>query len=65
MLSRHVNPSWVTGYVIGGAWGYLEHDWLAREGAFAYEDVFTTIAMCRKHYAACGLGEGFVDQFVR
>ena len=33
--------------------------------ALAYEDVFTKIDMCRKHYAACGLGEGFVDQFIR
>jgi 2,4'-dihydroxyacetophenone dioxygenase len=109
VLSRHIHPSWVTGYVIKGAWRYLEHDWVAREGAFVYEppgeihtlvvdeavggsvtemitfftihgamvyvdaagatvgyeDVFTKIAMCRKHYAAVGLGEGFVDQFVR
>lgn len=109
VLSRHIHPSWVTGYVIKGAWRYLEHDWVAREGAFVYEppgeihtlvvdeavgggvtemitffnihgamvyvdeagrttgyeDVFTKIAMCRRHYAACGLGEGFVDQFVR
>ncbi len=108
VLSRHIHPSWVTGYVIKGAWRYLEHDWVAREGAFVYEppgeihtlvvdeaaggaaemitffniagamvyvdaagnttgyeDVFTKIAMCRKHYAAVGLGEHFVDQFVR
>jgi quercetin dioxygenase-like cupin family protein len=108
VLSRHIHPSWVTGYVIKGAWRYLEHDWIAREGAFVYEppgeihtlvvddrcgevpemitffnihgamvyvdeagrhtgyeDVFTKIAMCRKHYAAVGLGEGYVDQFVR
>ena len=108
VLSRHIHPSWVTGYVIKGAWRYLEHDWVAREGAFVYEppgeihtlvvdeasggapemislfnnagamvyvddagnptgyeDVFSKIAMCRKHYAAVGLGEGFVDQFVR
>lgn len=109
VLSRHIHPSWVTGYVIKGAWRYLEHDWVAREGAFVYEppgeihtlvvdeavggdvtemitlfnihgamvyvdgsgattgyeDVFTKIAMCRRHYAAVGLGEGFVDQFVR
>ena len=108
VLSRHVHPSWVTGYVIKGSWRYLEHDWVAREGAFVYEppgeihtlvvdeaaggtpemitlfniagamvyvdadgnstgyeDVFTKIAMCRKHYAAVGLGEGYVDQFVR
>ena len=30
-----------------------------------YEDVFTKIAMCRRHYAECGLGEGYVDAFVR
>ena len=30
-----------------------------------YEDVFTKIAMCRKHYAECGLGEGYVDTLVR
>jgi hypothetical protein len=102
-----VHPSWVTGIVLKGAWRYVEHDWVAREGAFVYEppgeihtlvvdevagapemitffnihgamvyldehgavtgyeDVFSKIAMCRKHYAACGLGEGYVDQYVR
>ena len=30
-----------------------------------YEDVFTKIDMCRKHYSECGLGEDFVDQFIR
>ena len=107
VLSRHIHPSWVTGYVIKGAWRYLEHDWVAREGSFVYEppgeihtlvvdaasgsdemitffnihgamvyvdeegrhtgyeDVFTKIEMCRKHYADCGLGADFVQQFVR
>ena len=108
VLSRHIHPSWVTGYVIKGAWRYLEHDWIAAQGSFVYEppgeihtlvvdeksggdlemitffnihgamvyvdekgqtigyeDVFTKIAMCRDHYAKCGLGEPFVDQFVR
>ena len=108
VLSRHIHPSWVTGYVIKGAWRYLEHDWVAREGAFVYEppgeihtlvvdeqsggapemitffnisgamvyvdvagnttgyeDVFTKIAMCRRHYAAVGLGEAYVEQFIR
>ena len=37
VLSRHIHPSWVTGYVIKGSWRYLEHDWVAREGAFVYE----------------------------
>ena len=37
VLSRHIHPSWVTGYVIKGAWRYLEHEWVARAGAFVYE----------------------------
>jgi quercetin dioxygenase-like cupin family protein len=108
VLSRHIHPSWVTGYVIRGSWRYVEHDWVAREGSFVYEppgeihtlvvdeasggalemitffniagamvyvdeagrttgyeDVFTKIEMCRRHYAACGLGGGYVDRFVR
>ncbi len=108
VLSRHIHPSWVTGYVIRGAWRYLEHDWVASQGSFVYEppgeihtlvvdeavgdatemitlfnihgamvyvdeqgrttgyeDVFTKIEMCRRHYAECGLGAGFVDSFVR
>jgi len=30
-----------------------------------YEDVFTKIDLCRRHYAGAGLGEAFVDQFIR
>ncbi len=30
-----------------------------------FEDVFTKIEMCRKHYAEVGLGEDYVDQFIR
>jgi 2,4'-dihydroxyacetophenone dioxygenase len=110
VLSRHIHPSWVTGYVIKGAWRYLEHDWVAREGSFVYEppgeihtlvvdetagpaemtemitffhiagamvyvdeagkttgyeDVFTKIEMCRRHYVEVGLGSTYVDHFVR
>jgi 2,4'-dihydroxyacetophenone dioxygenase len=107
VLSRHVHPSWVTGYVIKGAWRYLEHDWVATAGSFVYEppgeihtlvvdeqageqemitqfnihgamvyvdekgnmtgyeDVFTKIEMCRKHYIEVGLGADYIDQFIR
>jgi len=107
VLSRHIHPSWVTGYVIKGAWRYLEHSWIAAEGSFVYEppgeihtlvvdevsesqemitffnihgamiyvdeqgnttgyeDVFTKIALCRKHYIDVGLGADYVDQFIR
>jgi quercetin dioxygenase-like cupin family protein len=107
VLSRHIHPSWVTGMVLKGAWRYLEHDWVAREGSFVYEppgeihtlvvdevagvpemitffnihgamvyldekgtmtgyeDVFSKIAMCRQHYTECGLGNDYVDQYIR
>ena len=110
VLSRHIHPSWVTGFVIKGAWRYLEHDWVEHEGSFVYEppgeihtlvvdeqaggagvtemitffniagamvyvddagkttgyeDVFTKIEMCRRHYVEVGLGAAYVDRFVR
>ena len=108
VLSRHIHPAIVVGYVIKGAWRYLEHDWVASQGSFVfeppgeihtlvvdedsggdqemitffnisgamvyldqdgqqtgYEDVFTKIEMCRKHYEAVGLGGDYVDQFIR
>lgn len=107
VLSKHIHPSWVTGYVIKGAWRYLEHDWIAKAGSFVYEppgeihtlvvddvvgenemitqfnihgamiylddngkttgyeDVFTKIDMCRKHYIDVGLGAGYIDHFIR
>ena len=30
-----------------------------------YEDVWTKIDLCRKHYAACGLTANYVEQFIR
>jgi 2,4'-dihydroxyacetophenone dioxygenase len=30
-----------------------------------FEDVFTKIEMCRRHFAAAGLGADYVDRFVR
>jgi quercetin dioxygenase-like cupin family protein len=105
ILSRHRHPAPVHGYVVKGAWRYLEHNWVARAGDYVFEppgethtlyvdedvdemitffnisgcmyyvdaddrhtgfeDVFTKIDMCRKHYVSVGLGEGFVDRFVR
>ncbi|MEI6574456.1 MAG: 2,4'-dihydroxyacetophenone dioxygenase family protein [Alphaproteobacteria bacterium] len=105
VLSRHRHPQPVHGYVIKGSWRYLEHDWVATEGAYVYEapgethtlvvdddvtemitmfqvngamiyvdpdgavqgyeDVFTKIDMCRKHFAQIGFGESYVEQFIR
>ena len=105
ILSRHLHPAPVHGYVIKGRWRYLEHDWVAETGSFVYEppgevhtlivpddctemitffnisgamiyldeagrtvgyeDVWTKIDMCRRHYADAGLGAGYADQFIR
>jgi 2,4'-dihydroxyacetophenone dioxygenase len=37
MLSKHLHPSPVCGFVLKGTWRYLEHDWVAEPGAFVYE----------------------------
>ena len=37
VLSRHLHPAPVYGFVIRGSWRYLEHDWVAREGMFVFE----------------------------
>ena len=36
----------------------------SRKGV-GFEDVFTKIDLCRKHYEAVGQGADFVDQFIR
>lgn len=51
----------ITLFNIGGAMIYVDAD--GRQ--VGYEDVWTKIEMCRAHYAACGLSERYVDQFVR
>ncbi len=51
----------ITFFNISGAMIYVDD----RGVAVAYEDVFTKIDMCRRHYAGNGLGERFIGQFVR
>ena len=105
VLTKHLHPAPVHGYVIKGRWKYLEHDWVAETGSYVFEppgeihtltvpadveemitffnisgcmvyldqdnrqigfeDVFTKIDMCRRHYTAVGLGAEYVDQFIR
>jgi 2,4'-dihydroxyacetophenone dioxygenase len=105
VLARHRHPGPVHAYVLKGSWRYMEHDWIAQTGTYAYEpagethtlvvpddveemitlfhvsgsliymdpygnvtgyeDVFTKIETCRKHYEAVGLGADYVDQFIR
>ena len=54
-------PEMITFFNITGAMIYVD-DANRQTG---YEDVFTKIGMCRAHYSECGLGAGFVDQFIR
>ena len=105
VLTKHLHPAPVHGYVIKGRWHYLEHDWVAETGSYVFEppgeihtltvpedceemitffnisgcmiyldddnkqigfeDVFTKIDMCRRHYDEVGLGAVYVDQFIR
>jgi hypothetical protein len=51
----------ITFFNISGCMYYVDEQ--GRNTGF--EDVFTKIDMCRKHYAEVGLGADYVDQFVR
>lgn len=51
----------ITFFNIQGAMVYLDE----KGAVTGYEDVFTKIEMCRKHYEECGLGGEFVEQYVR
>jgi quercetin dioxygenase-like cupin family protein len=51
----------ITFFNISGAMIYVDED----GNTTGYEDVWTKIEMCRRHYAAVGLGESFVDRFIR
>ncbi|MEX0628058.1 MAG: 2,4'-dihydroxyacetophenone dioxygenase family protein [Cucumibacter sp.] len=37
VLTRHLHPSPVHGFVLRGKWRYLEHDWVANEGDYVFE----------------------------
>ena len=51
----------ITFFQVNGNMYYVD-PWGAPLG---YEDVFTKIEMCRKHYEAVGLGADYVEQFIR
>ena len=51
----------ITFFNIHGAMVYLDDKGVVT----GYEDVLTKIEMCRKHYAANGLGADYVEQFIR
>jgi 2,4'-dihydroxyacetophenone dioxygenase len=51
----------ITLFQVNGIMNYVD-PWGKTIG---FEDVFTKIEMCRAHYKKCGLGEDFVEQFIR
>jgi quercetin dioxygenase-like cupin family protein len=51
----------ITFFNVAGAMIYLDAD--GRQ--VGYEDVFTKIELCRRHYGQVGLGAGYVEQFIR
>ena len=51
----------ITMFQVNGCMIYVD-PWGETTG---YEDVFTKIDMCRRHYAEVGLGAGYTDQFIR
>ena len=51
----------ITMFQVNGVMCYVD-PWGAVQG---YEDVFTKIDMCRKHFEACGLGGDYVERFLR
>ena len=51
----------ITMFQVNGAMIYVDPD-----GAVTgFDDVFTRIDKCRRHYASNGLGAAYVDQFIR
>ncbi len=54
-------PEMITYFQVNGTMIYVD-PWGKQIG---YEDVFTKIDLCRKHYENSGLGRDFVDQFIR
>jgi len=51
----------ITFFNISGAMIYLDD----AGRAIGYEDVWSKIEMCRRHYADVGLGADYVQQFIR
>jgi 2,4'-dihydroxyacetophenone dioxygenase len=51
----------ITYFQVNGIMSYVD-PWGKPIG---YEDVFTKIDMCSKHFCNVGLGEDYVDRFIR
>jgi hypothetical protein len=51
----------ITLFNVSGAMIYLDE----KGRQTSYEDVFSKIEMCRKHYKRVGLGANYVNRFIR
>ncbi|WOI57978.1 2,4'-dihydroxyacetophenone dioxygenase family protein [Palleronia sp. LCG004] len=51
----------ITYFQVNGVMLYVD----PRGKTMGYEDVFTKIEMCRRHYEAVGLGADYVERFIR
>jgi 2,4'-dihydroxyacetophenone dioxygenase len=60
VVEPHV-PEMITLFQVNGAMIYVDPD----GAVLGYEDVFTKIDLCRRHYAEAGLGPDYVQQFIR
>jgi 2,4'-dihydroxyacetophenone dioxygenase len=60
VVDPHVDEM-ITMFQVNGAMIYCDPDGVCT----GFDDVFTRIDKCRAHYARVGLGEGYVDQFIR
>lgn len=51
----------ITLFRVSGALIYMDE----KNDPIGFDDVHTKIDMCRRHFAACGLGADYVERFVR
>ena len=54
-------PEMITLFQVGGALIYVDPDGKVTGS----DDVFSKIDLCRRHFIAAGLGDSFVEQFIR
>ena len=81
VVSRHLHPAPVHGYVIKGSWRYLEHEWRATVGSYVFEPpgethtlvvdtdeemiTFFNISGCMYYVDEAGHSTGYEDVFTK
>ncbi|MFO0823989.1 MAG: hypothetical protein U0792_12905 [Gemmataceae bacterium] len=56
-----IRKEMITFFQVNGAMIYVDPD----GNVTGFDDVFTRIAKCRTHYADCGLGSEYINQFIQ